>query len=321
VYLGGGTPTVLSTGQFSGLNSILRESFSLAEDAEYTVEANPGTLTEEKLLAQRKSGANRLSIGVQSFSDRVLRFLGRAHTAADAEQALLLSRQAGFRNIGLDLMYGIPGQTPAEWADTLRRAVDLGPEHISAYSLSLDEGSFFTREADAGRLMLPEDGDVAAMYEQAVAVLDRAGLRRYEVSNFSRPGFECRHNLNYWDRGEYLGLGPGAWSSIAGRRWSSVRDVEEYCRMLEAGQPPISFLETADPEQAAAETLLLGLRTASGVDLSRFEREYGRRRLDRLLRNSRELQRAGLVACASGRLQLTRSGVPLGDELLLRLWA
>ena len=178
---------------------------------------------------------NRLSIGVQSFSDRLLATLGRPHHAAQARDAFQSARRCGFKNIGIDLIYGIPGQTLDDWNQTLDRALTLRPEHVSAYSLSLDEGSDYQLKASSGSLQLPDDDTVADFYDACVERLTAAGFIHYEISNFAQPGFECRHNLNYWRRGEYLGLGPGAWSFIAARRSRAVPDLQSYCTLLQSG--------------------------------------------------------------------------------------
>jgi oxygen-independent coproporphyrinogen-3 oxidase len=221
LYLGGGTPTVLSSHQLTAVISVARSHFTMAPDAEVTVEANPQSGSEPLLLALRKAGVNRLSIGVQSFSDRLLATLGRPHHAAQAGAVFQSARRCGFENVGIDLMYGIPGQTADDWSRTLDQAISLRPDHVSAYSLSLDEGSDYQQKAAAGLLHMPDDDAVADFYDTGVERLTAAGFLHYEISNFAQRGFECRHNLNYWRRGEYLGLGPGAWSFVAARRFSS----------------------------------------------------------------------------------------------------
>jgi oxygen-independent coproporphyrinogen-3 oxidase len=225
IYIGGGTPTVLSPLQLVMLTRVIRESFPIDDNAEFTVEANPSTVTSEKLSLLLARGVNRLSLGVQSFSDEVLQILGRLHTGEQAADAIRLARIAGFRNIGVDLIYGIPGQTATHWEETLGALIALKPEHVSAYSLSLDDGSLFKREAEAGGFTMPDDEVIAAMYESAVETLNNACYGQYEISNFSLPGYECRHNLNYWYRGEYLGLGPGAWSFMSGTRSANISDT------------------------------------------------------------------------------------------------
>jgi oxygen-independent coproporphyrinogen-3 oxidase len=319
IYIGGGTPTVLSPAQLGLLVRVIREHFEIDDDAEFTVEANPNSVTSEKLSLLLDRGVNRISLGIQSLSDDILRTLGRLHTREQAAEAFRRARAAGFKNIGVDLIYGIPGQTCTQWEETLDAAIALKPEHLSAYSLSLDNGSLFKREAEAGGFTLPEDEVIAAMYERAVQTLNNACYGHYEISNFSLPGHECRHNLNYWDRGEYLGLGPGAWSFISGRRYANVPDITEYSQRLSSGRSAIDTQETVGPIPSARETILLALRTMNGLDLLRFEREFGAGLLRRLERNAVTLTDAGLLRVAEGRLRLTDRGILLLDEALARL--
>jgi oxygen-independent coproporphyrinogen-3 oxidase len=319
VYIGGGTPTVLLPEQLRELLGIATEHFHVAPGAEMTIEANPSTVSEDKLEQLRAGGLNRLSLGVQSFSDDDLKTLGRLHTAREAYDAFMLSRRAGFTNIGMDLIYGIPGQSIAVWNETLIKAISLTPEHISAYSLSLDEGSRFMVEAEAGRFVLPDDEPVAAMYEVAVSRLTGAGYERYEISNFSFPGFACRHNRSYWERGEYLGLGPSAWSFIGNTRYRAIADVHEYVRRLKVGLSVIAEEEIIDSHRAANETVMLGLRTARGVDLMRYEQKYGAEALTQLVRNAAPLIDASLLVEANGRLMFTERGILVANEALARL--
>ncbi len=319
VYLGGGTPTALSPEQMNGLIGTVRDHFRVAPDAEWTVEANPNTALFRQLASMRDAGINRLSLGVQSFSDRVLRTLGRLHSAEEAAEAFRTARSAGFRNIGIDLIYGVPGQSEEEWDRTLDRALSLQPEHISVYSLSLDEGSRFRKDADAGRFVLPGDDLAATMYEQAVEKLDRAGYTRYELSNFALPGNACRHNMNYWERGEYLGLGPGAWSFLDSRRYHDVADVRAYSARMKAGLSVITGEEAVDFLQAANEAMMLGLRTSRGVDLAGFGRDFGRDSVTQLLRKAAPLMQAGLLVEDDGRIRLAGSGFLLANEALARL--
>jgi oxygen-independent coproporphyrinogen-3 oxidase len=319
IYIGGGTPTVLSSEQFGLLVGIIREHFTIDDSIEVTVEANPNTITHEKLSLMRSQGVNRLSLGVQSFSDDVLQILGRLHTAEQAADAFRVARSAGFENISIDLIYGIPGQTADHWEEALDAAIALKPEHVSAYSLSLDAGSQFKREAEAGEFALPDEEICAAMYERAVIKLNNAGYGRYEISNFSLPGYECRHNMNYWERGEYVGLGPGAWSFISGRRYANIADTMEYVQRLSSGRTIIDDQENVGSRSSERETVLLSLRTTKGLDLSRFEQEFGPDRLGRLERNAVLLRDAGLLRVKEGRLTLTDRGILLLDEALARL--
>jgi oxygen-independent coproporphyrinogen-3 oxidase len=320
VYIGGGTPTVLSREQWVSIFEIIHENFRLSENVEFTVEANPNTIAADSITFLHAHGVNRLSIGVQSFSDRVLKTLGRVHTAAQAEEAFKTARNAGFQNIGIDLIYGVPGQSQDDWASSVHQVLALEPEHISTYCLSLDEGSQFIREAEAGKLALPDDDVAASMYEFALRALTGAGYRHYEISNFSLSGYECLHNMNYWERGEYLGLGPGAWSFISGERYHAVADVHEYSRRLTAGLSIVEGVETAKNGRAAEETIMLGLRTAQGVDLRKYEQEFGPEASRHLESCIASLRDSGLVHVRDGRLMLTDRGVLLSNEAFTRLF-
>ncbi len=319
VYIGGGTPTVLSSEQLKALIDIVKEQYRLSPDVEWTIEANPNTVSTQKLMLLLDSGINRLSLGVQSFHDEILTILGRPHTSREAADCFRLARKAGFANISLDLIYGIPGQSAAQWKETLDRAVDLEPNHISAYSLSIDEGSRFMSESAAGRLALPDEESVAAMYEHTAKKLTDVGYEHYEISNFCLPGFSCRHNNNYWTRGEYLGLGPGAWSFISGRRYHVIDDIGKYAARMGAGASVIEDQEVVEQREAANETVMLGLRTSRGVDLVRYEKEFGVDALRRFAENAAPLKQAGLLEEHSGRLKLSDHGILLSNEALTRL--
>lgn len=321
VYIGGGTPTALSCAQLGAVFRMIREQFRISADAEFTVEANPNSITSEGLALLLDSRVNRLSIGVQSFSDGILQTLGRLHTGEEAVNAVALARSAGFRNIGIDLIYGIPGQTCSDWKHSLESALALTPAHLSIYALSLDEGTWFANEAAAGRLLVPDDDAAVAMSTFAVAALTEAGYVHYEISNFARPGFACRHNVNYWERGAYLGIGPGAWSFFDGRRFSNSMDNQDYGRRLRAGFSPVVMSETVEPSQAAAEAVMLGLRMEKGVDLARFGQEHGVPALERLTIKSMPLAHNGLASLSPDRLRLTERGMQLSDSVIARLTA
>jgi oxygen-independent coproporphyrinogen-3 oxidase len=321
VYIGGGTPTVLSPVQIGRLGDAIKDHFPVPETAEFTVEANPNSVSEENLSAWLGIGANRLSLGVQSFEDNVLGILGRLHTAGQALSAFHLARTAGFRVVGLDLIYGVPGQTTTQWKTTLETAVSCRPEHLSVYSLSIDEGSLFKQELDAGRFTAPDEDTAADMYECSAAMLAGAGYRRYEISNFALPGSECRHNLNYWERGEYLGLGPAAWSYMKGRRYHNIAESDEYARRMASGISAVAGSEVPGQEQASRETLLLSLRTMKGLDLDGYRREYGLRVSQRLEAAMAPLREAGLLQIRDGRATLSERGILLSNEALSRLSA
>jgi oxygen-independent coproporphyrinogen-3 oxidase len=321
IYIGGGTPTTLSSDQFSRLFAIINDYVHLTADAEITVEANPNTVTANSLFLLKRLGVTRLSIGVQSFSDEVLAHLGRVHSAGQAVAAVHAAREVGFGSIGIDLIFGVPGQTEEQWSKTLETAISLNPEHISAYSLSLDEGSQWYLDAKNGRGEPPDDDTSANMYATAMEFLRSRGYHQYEISNFCLPGYECRHNVNYWDRGEYLGLGPGAWSFIGNRRWANIADIDQYISCLKNGITVQDHDkdESVNREQAAREKLFLGLRKTSGVDLADFGSLFGGGALDSVLSRIGDLERDGLVDIQKGSLVLTGRGMLHSNEVLSRI--
>ena len=260
VYFGGGTPSYLGAARLAGVLEEVCADYDVAPDAEITLEANPESARSvDALRTLRAAGFNRISLGMQSADDRELRAIGRIHTARQTEQAVDCARRAGFANLSLDLIYGLPAQTAARWRDNLAAAVALDPEHLSCYGLKVEPGTpLYERRADA---QLPDDEMQAQAYLEAVETLARHGYAQYEISNFARPGRESRHNLKYWTLGEYLGFGPGAHSDFGGRRFAFARDLEAYL----AGDIGRSEDNEIPPRERAAEYLMLGLRTANGV--------------------------------------------------------
>ena len=265
IYLGGGTPTVLPTEWLAEVLGRVRHRFPLAPEAEITVEANPGTVDEGKVAALLAAGANRLSLGAQSFSDQVLRTLGRAHDANQSLAAIRAARAAGCRNLGLDLIYGVPGQSLEEWQGSLRQALEARPEHISAYGLSVEPGTALARVMAAGELAEVGEDLYARMYAMAAKTLVAAGYRHYEISNFALPGYECCHNRRYWAGAEYLGLGCSAHSYNGGVRWNNLAGAGVYTEWLDRGLLPVQRAEALSPPRRLAELLMLGLRLAEGV--------------------------------------------------------
>ncbi len=311
----------MSQDQFSRLFEFINRHIHLRADTEITVEANPNTASANSLMQLKGLGVTRLSIGVQSFSDEVLDHLGRVHSARQAIEAVHAAHDAGFGSIGIDLIFGVPGQTEEQWNNTLATAISLGPEHISAYSLSLDKGSQWYRDAKDGRREPPDDDSSAKQYAAAITALASHGYDQYEISNFCLPGHACRHNVNYWDRGEYLGLGPGAWSFIGNRRWANTADVERYVSCLRSGITVQDHDrdETVNSEQAALEILFLGLRKTSGVDLAAYGALFGEGSLNSLLCRIGDVERDGLVVIRNGALMLTRRGMLLSNQVLARI--
>jgi oxygen-independent coproporphyrinogen-3 oxidase len=271
LYIGGGTPTALSVPAWRGLIGIIRGAFRLAPDSEVTAEANPGTLSSGHIEAWR-GFVNRVSIGVQSFNDRELGLLGRVHDSRQAAQAAETCLAAGFKT-SLDLMFGLPGQTMRDWAANLRRAAELSPDHISIYQLTVEPGTPFADLDLTERAALP---DGYGHYRYAQWLLPRKGYAQYEVASFSKPGEESRHNLNYWADGEYLGLGPAAWSYIGGERSKNAPELAEYARTAALGKSASVYAERLDPEPAARQAAVLALRTKKGLEWRSFEKRHGK---------------------------------------------
>ncbi len=264
IFFGGGTPSALSTPQLEYLLTGLRARLDLSDLAEWTLEMNPATVSLEKAALLRSLGVNRISMGVQSWEPQLLAVLGRVHSAEQARRSYAILREAGFDNVNLDLIFGVPTQTPAQWRRSLEETIALGPEHISAYNLTYEEDTEFFRRFASGELSQDDDAD-AALFEQTADTLSAAGYEPYEISNFSRPGRECRHNLAYWQAADYLGLGPSAFSTVGERRWSNVRDTAAYNDRTHAGVTAADFEEAVPPDTRRAEAIAFGLRTNRGV--------------------------------------------------------
>jgi putative oxygen-independent coproporphyrinogen III oxidase len=314
LYLGGGTPSLLEPAELEVLLTALWQNFTLSPQGEITLEANPDDLTLEKLRAYQGLGINRLSLGVQSFSDGELAFLGRRHDAAQNLRALMWARETGFAHLSLDLIYGLPGQTFKEWEENLATALRFGPEHLSCYQLTVSPGTPLARWQAEGRLTPFAEETERNFFLFTSQFLEDHGYLHYEVSNFARNlEYRSRHNLKYWNHTPYLGLGPGAHSFRGNRRWWNKADVKEYCRVLRTGGVPLAGEETLTPEQLHLEALFLGLRTKEGVPLEAVPR--GSRR-DELLR---ETIMAGWLTLGGDRLVPTREGLVVADRLALIL--
>lgn len=276
LYLGGGTPTALAARDLRRLLEILRAAVDLSRVREATCEANPGTLYGARLDALREAGVNRISLGAQSFRPDRLRRLGRAHSPGQIVEAAGRARAAGFGNLNLDLMFGLPGERPEDWRADLDAALALAPEHLSLYALSIEPDTPLAREAEAGRCRPATDGETADAYAAAGERLAAAGFAQYEISSFARPGFECRHNRLYWTGGEYLGIGPSAHSHRDGVRRENVQGLDAYASALSKGWNPTAFEERLDPGAKAVETLVFALRLTRGVQREELRRRTGR---------------------------------------------
>lgn len=313
IYIGGGTPTVLLPGELARIGEALQQAFVWPPEVEYTVEANPGTIDAEKLQVLAAMGVNRLSLGVQSFDDVLLQRIGRIHTGEAACQAVEAAQQAGFRNISLDLMYGLPGQSLQQLQDSVAQALALAVQHISIYGLQVEPGTVFARWQEQGRLVLPSDEETEAMYDFMTEELPRQGYQRYEISNFARPGFESRHNLGYWQDVPYLGLGAAAHSYLQGHRMANTADPGEYIRLVSADQSPAHEEEPQSRDIAMEEFAFLALRTAQGIDRAAFAARFGCS-LDSVYREvvDRMLARGLLAEDAAG-VRLTALGMKYGN--------
>ena len=314
VYLGGGTPTALPAALLTGILETLRTA--AGTPVECTVEANPGTVDAAYLTQLRAAGANRLSLGVQSFNDRLLRVIGRIHTAAEAEQAFRAARAAGFENISLDLMYGLPTQTLDDLKKSVDEALALVPEHISVYGLTVEEGTPFAAAEAQGKLALPTEDAAEEMYDWLTAALPARGYVRYEISNFARQGCESRHNLGYWRNVPYLGVGAAAHGYVDGVRWGNEPDTEKYIRAIQTGR---SVRTPEDTERtltnAMEEYAFLALRTREGIDTADFSRAFGVD-IDTVYGAVIEKYSAqGLLRRADGFVALTNEGMKVGNEV------
>ena len=311
VYFGGGTPSLLGAKRLRSLVDVVGKYFQLAQNAEITLEGNPDSLDEKDLKKIRRSGFNRLSIGAQSFDDNMLRLLGRAHNAAQITEAISAARAAGFYDLSVDLLFGLPGQTLEHWAETLRAGLALEPEHISCYSLSLEKNTPLYEST----YTFPDDDVQADMFLCAADMLYAAGYHHYEISNYCRPGYECRHNLKYWTLQPYIGLGPGAHSDFGGRRWSYPRELDLYIAGINAGDALTSHLEDIPLMERAGEYLMLRLRTARGVSGNEYARTF-RVSFEAVERRLEEQRMRGLALREGDHWRLTEQGFLLSNRVI-----
>ncbi|MFN0088146.1 MAG: radical SAM family heme chaperone HemW [Blastocatellia bacterium] len=315
IYFGGGTPTTLTIAQLSGLIDRCREKFEVAPEAEITAEANPGTIGREYLESLRGIGVNRLSFGVQSFDDGELRMIGRSHSAEEAREAVRLARAAGFRNVSIDLIAGLPEQSRDVWRRNLAEAFALEPDHLSVYLLELYKDAPLLHRIDRGELRAIDDDATVEMYFTLKDEAERRGFDHYEISNWARPGFESRHNLKYWTGAPYLAFGISAAGYDGRARWSNTRNIHEYLEKVEGGQSPVAERIELDDEDRQSESLFLGLRLKNGVDLIEHHRRFGVKVIERYGGELARLREAGLIELTEERMKISRAGTVLANEV------
>lgn len=315
IFFGGGTPSFPDPELIVRILDAIRSRFRVLPDAEVSVEVNPGTADRARYSLLRQAGFNRLSMGVQAFDDRLLKALGRIHTANQAIRAYETARQAGFENINVDLMFALPDQNIQQWQKTLRTAVSLQPEHVSCYALAIEPGTPFFRMHQEGLLNLPDEETDLRMYRYAIRALTRAGYEHCEISNFARPGYRCRHNLVYWRNEEYLGFGPGAVSYRRGVRWKAISNPRRFVQAVRSGSSLVEEQECLDANASLGETIMLMLRLRDGVDVLAVEARYGVRLAERYACQIDKLQRLRLLEITPDRWRITARGLPVANSI------
>ena len=319
IYFGGGTPSLMDSHLIARLIEQADRTFGLASHAEITLEANPGTVDYRRLSEFRQAGVNRLSLGIQSFDDHMLKVLGRIHSAHQACEAVAAARQAGFDNIGIDLINSLPGQTEEMWRADLEHALQLGPDHLSIYGLTIEDDTGFAAQYAENSPLLPDEELAAEMFETADDLLVSHGYEHYEIANYARPGFRSRHNSGYWHRDGYLGLGAGAHSYLKdigyGTRFSNVADLDEYINALHKAERPHRDIMQLSREDAMAEHMFLGLRMSDGVSFETFESTFGIKLNDVFSRELENLQFQQLLTMDEIAIRLTRRGMLLSNQV------
>lgn len=313
IFIGGGTPSLVDAKYIYQLMNACRQYFEIEGKAEITIESNPGTLTYEKLLSYRINGINRLSIGLQAYQDILLKKLGRIHSAEDFRVNFEAAVKAGFKNINADLIFGIPGQNMNDWSETVRNVIGLGLQHISCYSLKIEEETPFYSMLRSGALQPVDEELDRRMYWHAVDELKKHGYLHYEISNFALPGYECKHNLVYWTASEYLGIGAGAHSYLEGRRCNNVCKIEEFIGIMLDGGSPVENMQDIDKTESMSEYMMLGLRLADGIVIEEFSARYGEdvyklygKQIDKLVKKQ-------MLEVDDGRIRLTPYGLDVAN--------
>ena len=315
VYLGGGTPTILSGTQICNILKFCKDKFNIDKNAEMTIEANPGTLDGEKLKLLIESGINRLSLGAQSFNDVFLKRLGRIHNTQEIIDSYFLARGIGFANINIDIMFALPDQTIEDLQDTLKKAVSLKPDHLSLYNLTIKPGTEYYREYKRGKLNLPTEDEEYDMYNWVIDFLEENDFEHYEIANFARPHKRSMHNLIYWQNKPYLGIGAGAYSYIRGYRYMNYENPAKYIKETMSDKLPLDNGERLSLRKRMIETIILGLRTKDGVGYKKFKKRFGVSLNDIFCKQINKLVNLGLLEKSYVKIKLTRDGIFLANAV------
>lgn len=319
IFFGGGTPSYLPVELLTELLSFIKENFTLSPKVEITIEVNPGTVGGPELAELKSAGFNRLSIGLQASQDRLLKRIGRIHSWNDFLNVFESGRNAGFNNLGVDLIFGLPGQTLHDWEETLEQVVSMKPDHLSAYGLQLETGAKLAIDVERGFTKLPSEDEVVDMMNLCMSYLPDQGYQHYEISNYAAPGFQCLHNLSYWRGDNYLGFGAGAYSTDHNERRFNIKEPWDYINAVSNGVSPIREREILDLKTRAIEALMLGLRLDSGVNLQEYEAKFG---IDLIKKNGRylkQLMKEKLVVLNGSSLTLTNTGILLSNSVISSL--
>ena len=317
IFLGGGTPTTLTACQ---LERILKEcvsEFTVASDAEITIEANPATIDIEQLKSIRQTGYNRISIGVQSFDKAELKLLDRAHGPEEIHSTVDRARKAGFDNLSLDLMFAVPNQSLSSWESNLNKALEKNPEHLSTYNLTIEQGTAFSKLQSNGKLIMPDDDHQLELYKRTIERLTKKGFHHYEISNFARRGKECKHNITYWENKNTLGLGAGASSYMNGTRFKNINLPAHYIRQVKDKKIAVEHSETLEPRQAMGETIMLGLRLLQGISIHQFEKRFQISFINLFRNIISALKEKELVIIEKDYLRLSQKGLFWADSVIL----
>jgi putative oxygen-independent coproporphyrinogen III oxidase len=317
VFIGGGTPSLLPGEYIQRIMEAAGRYYMILPDAEITIEANPGTLDREKIRAYRDAGINRLSIGLQAYQDRLLRFLGRVHTAAQFDEAVVMAQDNGFENINADIIFGIPFQSMDDWIETVSRVLYHRLPHVSCYSLTVEEGTPFGKMKQDGSWPGTDEDLERMMYYRAIEIFEDAGLMQYEISNLAKPQYRCRHNMNYWLRGEYLGFGAAAHSFLNDERWANTADLRLYIESVENGKTAVSECCRISKDEALSESIILGLRMTGGIDLDELSSVYGIDVRGKYGSQLAELAGRELVEISGSVVRLTKRGKDFANQVFV----